>query len=86
MNEELTQNPFKILESRIKSMEDMLTELKTFTLSSATFNEPKFYSVAGAAKKLGVAEITIYRNVQNGTIPFKRIGTRIMIPGTFVDK
>ncbi len=44
------------------------------------------YSVKETAKILGVSEITIYRKVATtNEIPFKKIGSRILIPADFIN-
>jgi len=80
-----TINPFEVIDSRLQSIENILSELSS-TLRTIKTPEAKYYTIADAAKKLGVAEITLRRNIQSEKIPSKRIGCRIMIPGSFVDK
>ncbi len=77
-----TANPFALIDNRLKSIESTLAILAAKELPQP---EKKFYSIAEAAKKLNVAQITLYRNVQAQKIPSKKIGSRLMIPGSFVD-
>ncbi len=76
-------NPFDAIDSRLKSIEESLATLAAKEQPQA---ERKFYPVAEAAEKLCVAPITLYRGVESGKIPHKRIGSRVMIPGSYVDK
>lgn len=75
-------NPFSLIDNRLKSIESTLAILAA---KEQPQPEKKYYSIAEAAKKLNVAEITLYRNGQAGKIPTKKIGSRLMIPGSFVD-
>jgi hypothetical protein len=75
-------NPFSQIDNRLKSIESTLAILAA---KEQPQPEKKFYSIAEAAKKLNVAEITLYRNGQAGRIPTKKIGSRLMVPGSFVD-
>ena len=77
-------NPFSEIAIRLSAIESRLADLQASTPSAPI--EKKFYSIAEAAQKLNVAEITIYRNAQAGKIPTKKIGSRVMIPGSFVDR
>ena len=43
------------------------------------------YTVEYAALRLGITKMTIYRGVERGEIPHKRIGRRILIPVSWVD-
>ena len=76
-------NPFEAIDSRLILIEQSLAALAAKEPQQA---EKKFYPVAEAALKLNVATITLYRGVDAGKIPHKRIGSRLMIPGSFVDK
>ena len=77
-----TTNPFSLIDNRLKSIESTLAIIAA---KEQPQPEKKYYSIAEAAKKLNVAEITLYRNGQAGKIPTKKIGSRLMIPGSFVD-
>ena len=78
-------NPFENLESQLATIQGQLSEISS-TLSMADRNEKKFYSVDEAAAKLGIASITMYRNVQAGKVPSKKVGGRVLIPGSYCDK
>lgn len=78
-------NPFQELLSQLLSIKEDLSELKE-DLRSGTSVEKKFYNISEASTKLCVSRITLYRQVKCNSIPYKKIGTRIMIPGSFVDK
>lgn len=78
-------NPFQTLDGRLASIESQLSEISS-TLRGASSTERKFYSVDEAAEKLGIASISVYRNIQQGKIPSKRVGGRLLIPGSFVEK
>jgi hypothetical protein len=75
-------NPFSLIDNRLKSIESTLAMLAA---REQPQSEKKFYSIAEAATKLNVAQITLYRNCQAQKIPSKKIGSRLMIPGSFVD-
>lgn len=76
-------NPFTAIDNRLSSIEQSLAAIASKEQPQA---ERKFYPVNQAAEKLGVAAITLYRGVESGKIPHKRIGSRVMIPGSFVDR
>jgi len=77
------QNPFDAIDLRLKSIEEKLIAIASKELPET---EKQFYHVSEAAKKLGVSPITIYRGVQAGKIPSKKIGSRVMVPGSYVDR
>lgn len=76
-------NPFDAIDNRLSSIEQSLAEIASRERPQV---EKKFYPVSQAAEKLCVASITIYRGVESGKIPHKRIGSRVMIPSSFVDR
>ena len=76
-------NPFDAIDSRLYSIEQSLAAIAAKETPQA---EKRFYPVAEAAEKLGVAPITIYRGVESGKIPAKRIGSRVMLPSSYVDR
>ena len=78
-----TPNPFESIDVRLQSIENSIQTLLAKTQAAP---ERKFYTIQQAALKLNVAEITMYRNVQAGRIPSKKIGSRVMIPSSFVDR
>ena len=80
---EAITNPFTTITDRLDSIESLLATIAAKEKTQPT--EKKFYSIAEAAEKLNVATITLYRNVNAGKIPFKKVGERIMIPGSYVD-
>ncbi len=75
-------NPFSLIDNRLKSIESTLAIIAA---KEQPQPEKKYYTIAEAATKLNVAQITLYRNGQSGKIPTKKIGSRLMIPGSFVD-
>ena len=75
-------NPFDQIDFRLARIEESLQLIAT---KEQPQPEKKYYSIAEAAKKLNVAEITLYRNGQANKIPTKKIGSRLMVPGSFVD-
>ena len=75
-------NPFTQIDIRLKSIESTLAIIAA---KEQPEPEKKYYTIAEAAKKLNVAQITLYRNVQAKKIPAKKIGSRLMILGSFVD-
>ncbi len=82
MEAKQSSNPFDQIDFRLARIEESLQLIAT---KEQPQPERKFYSIAEAAKKMQVAEITLYRNGKNGKIPTKKVGSRIMIPGSFVD-
>lgn len=76
-------NPFSLIDNRLKSIESTLAIIAA---KEQPQPEKKYYTISEAAKKLNVAEITLYRNGQAGKIPTKKIGSRLMVPGSFVDR
>ncbi len=75
-------NPFSLIDNRLKSIESTLAIMAA---KEQPQPEKKYYTIAEAAKKLNVAEITLYRNGKANRIPTKKIGSRLMVPGSFVD-
>lgn len=45
----------------------------------------KFYTVNEAAEMLQVSIVTVYRYVENGKIPCKRVGRAIRIPASYFE-
>lgn len=45
----------------------------------------RYYSVKEVAAIFGVSISLIYSGVQQGKIPSRRIGSRVLIPASFVD-
>ena len=78
-----TPNPFEAIDIRLKSIEESLATIVEREQTPAV--EKKYYPVSLASQKLGVAPITLYRGIESGRIPCKRIGSRRMIPGSYVD-
>jgi excisionase family DNA binding protein len=77
------ENPFETIDQRLMKIEEALIRLASLIQPSQ--REKRYYSVSEAAKKLNVAEITLYRNVNIGKIPAKKVGARLMIPCSYVD-
>lgn len=80
----MATNPFETIDKTLQSIQSELENIKN-VLASTSKPEKKYYSIKEAADKLQVAEITLYRGGQSGKIPTKRIGSRLMVPGSFVD-
>ena len=78
-------NPFDQINYDLKSIKNELADIKN-VMASSTTPEKKWFTVPEAAAKFNLAEITVYRNCQAGKIPSKKIGSRVMIPGSYVDK
>lgn len=78
-----TQNPFDTITSRLEAIESKLLEIAQRETPKA---EARYYPVAKAAEKLNVAPITIYRGIESGRIPHKKIGSRVLVPSSFIDK
>lgn len=67
----------------------MITEavaLGIAQLKPAAQKETKYLTVAEVAKKLKVAPLTIYRGMNRGEIPHKKIGSKKLIPSTYLEK
>ncbi|WP_328321818.1 helix-turn-helix domain-containing protein [Kribbella sp. NBC_00382] len=54
-------------------------------VKSASEGHRKFLSVAGAAKALGLSEMTLYRVISANAFPAVRIGRRLFIPSQALD-
>lgn len=76
-------NPFDSISQRLSRIESTLALIVE---KEQPQPEKKFYPVAEAAERLGVAPITLYRGAESGKIPHKRVGSRLMIPGSFIEK
>lgn len=48
-------------------------------------SQPRFYSVAEAAKMFGMSTMTLYRAIHDGEFPAIRIRGRLIIPAKAVD-
>lgn len=46
----------------------------------------KFYSIKEVAELLAVSKSLLYEKVGKNLIPFKKLGRRILIPASFVEK
>lgn len=46
----------------------------------------KFYSVKELTKLLGVSKSLLYKQIEETKIPSRKIGARILIPGTYVSE
>jgi excisionase family DNA binding protein len=44
----------------------------------------KFYTLAETARELRISRVTLYRRVKDGSVPFKKLGGRVLIPAKFV--
>lgn len=72
-----------------EDLERMITEAVSRAIAQikpAAQKEPKYLTVAEAAKKLKVAPLTIYRGMNKGTVPFKQVGSKKLIPSTYLEK
>lgn len=78
------ENPFQQLSAQILAINEVLTEIQDEIRGRKT-SEKKYYTVSEAAARLNVSRITLYRQIKSNTIPYKKIGARIMIPGSYVD-
>ncbi|HZY82865.1 MAG TPA: helix-turn-helix domain-containing protein [Cyclobacteriaceae bacterium] len=85
MNAIQSTNPFEAIDLQLKTIQSELLSIKN-AIASSTHQEKTYYTIAEAAQKLNVSTITVYRNAQAGKIPTKRIGSRVMIPGSYLDK
>jgi excisionase family DNA binding protein len=48
-------------------------------------NEPLFIRPVQAAKILGISKNTMYWLMHNGVIPYKKLGSVILIPRSFIE-
>jgi excisionase family DNA binding protein len=46
---------------------------------------PRFFSVADAARLLGVSSMTLYRQIEAGQFPAIRIRSRLVVPAKAID-
>lgn len=76
------QNPFDLLDKRLQSIEETLSAM--VSKENPKSDDKLYYSAREAAEKLQVSEITIYRQMQSGKIPSKRVGSRRVIPASFI--
>lgn len=83
-NENTNRNPFDLLESHLLSIKASLDDLRR-TIDSTSHNEKEWYSISEASQRLGCSRITLYRNAQSGKVPVKNVGTRLLIPGSYVN-
>ena len=56
------------------------------TRKRSTANERKSYTVKEAAKIAGFGVVAMYKGIREGTVPHIRMGRRIMIPRTALDR
>jgi excisionase family DNA binding protein len=54
-------------------------------LSRDPVSRPRFYSVAQAARMIGVSDMTLYRAIAAGEFPAVRIRGRLIIPAKAVE-
>jgi excisionase family DNA binding protein len=47
--------------------------------------EPRFYSVADAARLIGTAPVTLYRAIRDGEFPAIRIRGRLIVPAKAIE-
>lgn len=76
-------NPFAHIDARLRAIEAIVANIANRDLPQP---EKRYYSIQEASKKLLVAPITLYRGIKTGRVPFKKVGSRLMIPGSFVDR
>lgn len=48
--------------------------------------EPRTFSVIGAAQTLGISRASVYRLIQRGELPAVRLGWRLVIPREAIDE
>ena len=75
-------NPFEDINKKLIRIEETLVQLVN---AKPQKGQKKYFSISEASKVLRVARITLYRRAQAGEIPIKRIGSRIMIPASYVE-
>lgn len=77
-------NPFDKLEIRLIAIEDKL-QLISEQLMTKRAPIKRFYSIAEASAQLGISRITLYRLTKEGKIPSRRLGSRVMITGNYLE-
>lgn len=68
-------NPFELLDARLRNIEKMLYEIQNPTKAT----EEKLHSVKSLAKEIKVSELTIRNWIKEGKIKAKKIGRRLFI-------
>lgn len=79
------ENPFELLMKELRGLREEVAELRAL-VEAGVQKERTYYSVKDASKLIGVSAITLYRQCLAGKVPVKQIGSRKMIPGSFIDK
>ena len=75
-------NPFELLDARLRNIEKMLYEIQ----NPVQQTEEKLYSVKSLAKEIKVSELTIRNWIKEGKIKAKRIGRRLFIEQSQFEK
>jgi excisionase family DNA binding protein len=79
---EQTNLPIEQLKSQLDNLE---SKVDTFIAQQVQTPPKRFYSVKEAAILTHTHPVTWYRRIQDGTIPSKKVGARILISSSFVD-
>jgi excisionase family DNA binding protein len=83
MDDKIFNNPFAQLSTQLEEISKKLDQIAS---KEQVQPEKRYYDIREASQKLGVAAITLYRGCESGTIPSKKVGSRVLIPGSFVDR
>ena len=66
-------------------VQNTVTTTGLITSSTQSKQQAKLLSVATAAEITGLSRITVYRNIENGTWPSIKIGSRRLISSDWID-
>jgi excisionase family DNA binding protein len=78
------ENPFEIIDERLRDIEGMLRELIKVTnaLCEKETTEDELFTIDETAKFLRLAKVTIYGYVQRREIPHSKLGKRLFFRKT----
>ena len=79
----------RIKELKVESSIAKTNQQKIFNASDLdleVIKQKEFLTIKDTHKLLGISERTFYRLMKNGTIPFKKLGSRTIIKRTEIDK
>lgn len=71
-------------EKRIKKVESV--PLQSFMLKLQDIKEKPFLSIKEASTLLGMSRMTLYRQIKNGSLEAAKIGSRVIVKRSSIDK
>jgi excisionase family DNA binding protein len=74
------------IQEYLKIMKDLLEEIERELNQNSNSGEregKKFYTIQEFAEMTGLHPSTIWKNIQSGKIPAKRLGKKYFIPASF---